>query len=383
MKVLLVSSGSGSRGGGEIYLVLLAKGLVRLGHEVVVAIPDNKLMDELAHQFESPVEVVRVSFRPTYQRKLRGISAMLDGSQKKELAAFIARQSPEIVHVNQQVAEDGLDLVLGASKAGLPWVSTIHVGRSAAALNAKLGAFRDLFTHKVLNWVGGQYISVSEASGDQLRRRLNPMRAKIEVVHNGVLTPMPDSLISGRKNARAEWGIHKGEVVIGAVGRIEAQKNPLVLIDHVVKAGLGDRAKVVWIGDGSLRSDLEKHARDKSVALHIDGWRNDAATRLAGLDIFVLPSEFEGLPLAILEAMHAGVPVIASNADGMPEAIDNGVTGFLCVSPSEWRDAIYKLATDDAMRFQFASAAKVRARESFSELSMAKNTISIYQSLIG
>jgi glycosyltransferase involved in cell wall biosynthesis len=182
--------------------------------------------------------------------------------------------------------------------------------------------------------------------------------------------------------ARSQWGVNDHEIVFGAVGRIEAQKNPLALIDHVRDAGLSREVKVVWIGDGSLREDLEAHARESEVSLIIDGWRSDASTRLAGFDVFLLPSKFEGLPLAILEAMHAGVPVIAPNTDGIPEAIEHRVTGFLCAADTDWQAAAQALAHDDLLRARMSKAAKQKAIDGFSEISMARRTLEIYQNRI-
>lgn len=382
MKVLLVSSGSGSRGGGELYLTLLASGLSKMGCSVIVAIPDNRIMDELASQFETSIDVVRFPFTPTYERSLRGIGALLDQKQVTALEAFFEDQRPDIIHINQQVAEDGLDLVLAASRGNVPWVSTIHVGRSAASLKAKLGTGRDVVSHSFLKRVGGQFICVSEASCAQLERRFASKQVKLGVVHNGVRSQTDSSLEIARKQSRTDWSAGADTIVIGAVGRIEEQKNPLALVDHVAAANLDKEHKVVWIGDGSLRSELEQHAAAKGVNLHIDGWRTDAATRLSGLDLFVLPSKFEGLPLAILEAMHAGVPVIASHSDGIPEAVEHGVCGWLCQSDSDWRDAIASLANDDSLRNQFASAAIDKARVSFSETSMASGTMKYYQAAL-
>lgn len=382
MKILLVSSGSGSRGGGEIYLHFLAKGLVDAGHDVIAMVPDRPIMDELAQNFPNQVKVERIPFKPTYERKSRGIGAVFDGAQQKHMAQCFKALDPDIVHLNQQVAEDGLDLLRAIAMSGLPWVSTIHVGLSAAALKASLGPIRDFVTHRVLRGTDGQFITVSAASKNQLVDRLGQDTGRFEVVHNGVLRPDPDDLRAARIAARSDWRVDDHEIVFGAVGRIEAQKNPLALIDHVHAAGLSEAVKVVWIGDGSLRDDLEAHAQEKNVSLWVDGWRSDASTRLAGFDVFLLPSKFEGLPLAILEAMHAGVPVIAPNTDGIPEAIENSVTGFLCAADTDWQAAAQALASDDVLRARMSKAAKQKAIDGFSEISMARRTLEIYQSRI-
>lgn len=383
MRVALISSGSGSRGGGEIYLCLLAQGLKDLGHTVIALIPEAQRMDELSAQMAPIADVRRFPFVATYERKARCLGAMLDRRQQSQLQSLITETQADIIHVNQQVSEDGLDLLLAADRAETPWVSTIHVGWGAVQLGAQFGRARDIVSNRTLRRLNGVHIAVSGASQVQLQQRLRLDDDYIRVALNGVLSHPPDVFSAARTAARSDWQVDDDqEVVVGAVGRIEAQKDPIAFIDYFAAAASAEAPiRLVWIGDGSMRGALERHASNYAdrLSLTVDGWREDAGQRLAGFDIFALPSKFEGLPLALLEAMHAGLPVIANDADGIAEAITSQETGYLCASPEDWNHAAKELISRPEVRARVGAAARAKARANFSIASMAKATEEIYR----
>jgi glycosyltransferase involved in cell wall biosynthesis len=381
MRVALISSGSGSRGGGEVYLRYLAQGLTALGHSVIALVPAAPRMDELADALASHATVRRFEAVTTYERPLRNLAAVADRAQQAALIAIFRNSGADVLHVNQQVAEDGLDFVIAAARSGRPWISTIHVAQSAATLRAQFGALRDQVTASVLPGLSGDHVAVSSTAQAQLASRFRRGRAepRFHVVLNGVPAPDHSSFAAARAAARSEWSAEPAEVVVGMVGRIEAQKNPLGLIDLAAPLFQSGRPlRLVWIGDGAMRADLEGHARSVGAKLSVDGWRSDAATRIAGLDVFLLPSRFEGLPLALLEAMHAGVPAIANSVDGVPEAIVDGETGFVCRTDDDWGHALRTLVDNPDQRAQIGAAAQADARARFSVTSMARATAAIY-----
>lgn len=101
--------------------------------------------------------------------------------------------------------------------------------------------------------------------------------------------------------------------------------------------------------------------------------------RMAGFDIFLLPSLFEGLPLALLEAMHAGLPIIATRTDGTPDAIDSGVSGMLCGDGDEFTNALLRVTENGELRHRFGSAARDVARRRFSTAAMADQVLDVYK----
>jgi glycosyltransferase involved in cell wall biosynthesis len=387
LKVLLVSSNSGSRGGGEIYLHYLADGLSQLGCEVHALVGTDASMDELAVGLSEVSTVHRLHLTNTYRRSMRSLGAVVDADQRRRVRLYIERLAPDVVHINQQVAEDGLDLLLAAGDARHTFITTIHITDSSASLGAKMGALRDFVAERVISRLAPPLIVVSAASGAKLRVRRRLSAANITVIHPAVPPADPEVYADARARARCDWDLNNNEVAIGAAGRIEDQKNPLFLVDllaHLVASGCS--ARLVWIGDGALRPALETRALEHGVAdrLIIDGWRDDARLRMAGFDVLAMPSRFEGLPLALLEAMHAGLAVCVSDADGMPEAVTDGRDGLILPvsAPEAWREAIGGLVENATVRGRLGAAARDTARTRFSLEAMARATRAVYEQTI-
>src|SRR5262245_49460907 len=101
-------------------------------------------MDELVASLDPFCQVKRVELRNSYRRPTRCLGAALDFERQRRLGRMLRELCPEIVHINQQVSEDGLDLLLGARRSGIPFLSTIHITHSADSLGARLGKLRDL-----------------------------------------------------------------------------------------------------------------------------------------------------------------------------------------------------------------------------------------------
>jgi glycosyltransferase involved in cell wall biosynthesis len=208
--------------------------------------------------------------------------------------------------------------------------------------------------------------------------------SSIPVVYCGVDIQDCELIEKNRVQARSDWGLADDDVAVGAVGRIEEQKNPLFLVDIISDLVASNRnPRLVWIGDGALRPALETRAFERGVAdrLIIDGWRDDACLRMAGLDIVAMPSRFEGLPLALLEAMHVGLAVCVSDAGGMPEAVTNGRDGLIrsVSAPEAWREAIGGLLDEPTVRGRLGKAARNTAQTRFGLEAMARATLAVYE----
>jgi glycosyltransferase involved in cell wall biosynthesis len=342
-------------------------------------------MDELAQRLGEFAEIKRANLMHTYDRPARSLGAALDTRLQGRYRALFSSISPDVVHINQQVAEDGLDLLLAARGAGIPFLSTVHIVYSAGLLGARFGRMRDFVTGNVLRRTGGTHIVVANRARQDLLARFGFLNAgQVVLVLNGVLFTQP----SGTKDAaKIRWQAPAGELVIGSVGRLEAQKAPDFALRVV--AGLRQRSlpvHYVWIGDGPLRREFEDQARELGIADHVivDGWRSDISGSLQGLDIFLMPSNFEGLPLALLEAMGAGLCCCVSNVDGMAEAIESGKTGYVLPSGDvdAWVRQIEAVAANAALRHEIGDRAKNFARERFSAERMAADTLEVYQSVV-
>lgn len=381
-RVLLVSSSSGSHGGGELYLEGLAEGLSALGHGVASLLAAHPRMDPLADRLGRFGPVHRIEFPNTYDRRTRAVGAVLDRGTIARLARAFRDLAPDVLHLNKQNLEDGLDLLLAAGRGGLPTVCTVHVTRDMGGLGSMFGGVRDWVARRVLRRAGCEYIAVAEAARVSLARALGDpsVGARTHTVWNGVAAaPAGD-----RAALRAEWGCRPDDVVLGCVARLEEQKNPLFALELLAR--LPSHVRLVWVGDGRLRPAFERRARELGVTgrLHLDGWRTDARRRLSGFDVFVLPSRYEGFPFATLEAMAAGLPCVVSDVDGTREAVADGTTGRLCPAGAigEWLGPLTDLASGPEIRARMGAAGRRRAEEHFSLEAMARGTAAVYQAAI-
>lgn len=380
MNIMLATASSGSRGGGELYLLALAEGLMELGQEVSIAMSDHTGMDELAELARKICPVHRTEILNTYHRKTRSLGAIWDTGRQKQFREFVQIHQPDLLHINKQNLEDGLDLMWGARSSQLPSLATVHVTRSLKNLGAAGGGVRDQIARSQLTRLGIPLIAVSDLCLAELHEFLPPaQRPDCFSVSNGAFR-----CLGNRDQYRKQWARKEDEILIGTVARIEAQKNPLFVCDLLSK--LPEHIRFVWVGDGSMRGELERKCAQMKLQdrLIIDGWQQDARERLAGLDLFVLPSLYEGFPLAILEAMSAGLACVVSEVDGTRDAIVQGETGYLCpVNDLEtWSRCVSQLCEDAHARQTAGAAAKARYEAEFSPRAMAERTLAVYQEVL-
>ena len=379
MKVLLISSSSGSHGGGEFYLKFLADGLVSEGCEVNALMSDGSHMDGLADMMKDNCTVTRIPLVNTYQRKLRTIGSVLDKKQIQRVRQAIDLISPDVVHLNKQCIDDGLGILAALCQLELPSVTMIHVPQSMAALKARMGKLRDSISRKWIQRSRSLLITASTTCKNQLENFAGPSQQVVEI-SNGVTAASTD----GRAANRKDWGFKESEFVMGTVARIEEQKNPLFMPQIV--ANLPSHVHMIWIGDGRMREDLEAEIERHNVAdrFHLLGWKENAKNLLCGMDVFVLPSIYEGFPFAILEAMSVGLPCVVSDVDGNGESVVDGTTGdVLPVNDvGQWTRSLERLVLQDGLRKEYGEAALARFSAEYDVSIMAKRTVAVYEKAI-
>jgi glycosyltransferase involved in cell wall biosynthesis len=168
------------------------------------------------------------------------------------------------------------------------------------------------------------------------------------------------------------------------VGRLQAPKDPLTLIRAL--AELGRPGEAVIAGDGPDRPAVEREVRRLGLesAVRLAGERDDVAELLAEADLFVLSTRSEGLPLSILEAMAAGLPVVASDVGGVPELVVDRETGFLVPpgDPHALAAAIERLLDDPDLRGRFGAAGRARVSTHFDLASAQRAHLDLYRALL-
>lgn len=294
-----------------------------------------------------------------------------------EILAFARREQVQLVHSHGYKGNILLGL-LPYPLRRLPVVSTVHGWTSAGGWNRlRLYEWLDALSLRFVDRV----VFVSEAMRHHPRLRSLPS-AKVAVIANGIPA----------ESAQQENGAVREEIVrfagqgfsIGAVGRLSPEKGLEHLVDAVADlAGEGRDVRLALLGEGELRRELEQRAADRGIGDRVlfAGYVPDARRYLPSFDLFCMPSLTEGLPLALLEAMAAEVPIIASGVGGIPEALDQGRAGLL-VAPGRvaaLREAIASVLDEPQPASARAHQARQRLAAVYSSRAMAERYLQVYR----
>ncbi len=294
------------------------------------------------------------------------------------LARIIQEIRPDVVHALMYQAIQLCRLVKRRAEVPFKLVSSPRV-------NYRTRSFWSLLVDRWLKAADDLLIAESDASREFLTRRLGYAADRVKTVYNGVDIPEIPSAAE-RKRARLQLGLDENELLLLSMGRLDAQKDHKILIDAVASLRGSRKPRCAIIGDGPMRDRLRAQIRQLGLqrTVQLPGERGDVRCWLAACDIFVLPSLWEGLPNALLEAMALGLPVVASRVDGVPEAVTDGKDGLL-VAPGNAATlsvALAKLMDDPELRRSLSQAARARMAENFTLPAMLAGYEAAYKNVI-
>lgn len=349
-------------GGAEIVVLQLCEELQSRGHTVHPVVPGGR-EGWLLTRFEER----GIVWHPYDLRR------PVDPGMPKRTARLLRDLHVDVVHSHEfTMAVYG---AAAARRAGVPHVVTMHGNEKTTEKWQRRMALR---------WALGQSdhaIAVSRDTRRHLESTLRLAPGSVGVVLNGIPEQRGD-----RDRVRRELGVEAGELLVLAVGSLTPRKGHAVLIRALASVAEAFSWKLAIAGRGPERDALEAAALSAGLTdrIHLLGPRNDVADLQAAADIFVMPSLWEGLPLALLEAMFAGNAIIASGISGIPEAIEDGVEGLLCEPGDvDGLAARLTLLMDDAqLRQRIGEAAQKRARTSFTIRAMADSYELLYRSAL-
>ena len=380
MRILIASTSSGSRGGGELALLYLGRALRLRGHEVTLWCSTHGRMDELAAGFAGFGEVVRAEYTNTYDRRARSLASWLDRGTARRVASQWRELAPDVIHLNKQNLEDGLDLVRAAALCGRPGLCMIHITQSARYLRAVFAGPRDFAARSTLRSFPGLLVTTPESRVRDLVEFTGEAQ-RVRMVPNGVEIHPPDELARKRPARRAELGVGEEDLLFVAVGRMVPQKRPLTflaLAERIHRAI--PAAKFLWVGDGALSAEWDGWVAAKQLGQTIRRlpWQTEVPAFLAAADVFMHVAEFEGLAFAILEALAAGLPC-AITANLMSEmSFLNPANSIAIGETDEWLAPL----RDRTRLTALGHAARLLAEEQFSFAKMAENYEALYREVI-
>jgi glycosyltransferase involved in cell wall biosynthesis len=228
-------------------------------------------------------------------------------------------------------------------------------------------------------------VAVSEGVKEQMLKYKIP-NSKIRVIDNGVDISRFEGELESTAIIRKELGLCDETLIIGTVGSLTYEKGQRYLL-QAAPAILRkyENALILFVGDGPLREELKRESIRLGITDHVifTGYRKDVQRLLSIMNIFVLPSVIEGLPMVILEAMASHIPVIASRVGAIPKVID-GNNGLL-IEPGDvhcLQTAIIDLLNDDSKRKAIADAGYTTVRSRFSAENMSSKYFNLYQEVL-
>ncbi len=355
---LLVVTPQLSVGGAERHIVDLASELQRNGHELLVSSHGGELVE--------PLVKCGIEHRclPIHSRSMGAITSIF------QLRRLVNEFQPDVVHAHSALAT----LMCRAAVAGrgVPVVVTGHgwpeqrLGMVAAALRT-----------------ADAVIAISERMRTALISS-GVAAHRVVVVRHGV-SPKPFASTAA-ESFRRECGCAGETVLIGVVGRLIRSKGHTTMIEAAKSLPADLPWQMVFVGDGPLRSELQRQiaSADLSNRIRLTGNQSDMGPVYGALDVAALPSYSEGMPLAVLEALASGVPVLATPVGGIPEIVEHNRTGWLVpvADSGLFADRLRQLIAKPGLRRAAGEAARTFAAAEFSSSAMVDKITRVYGSLI-
>ncbi len=364
-------------GGAEEYMAQLLVRLPRERIQPLVAAP-AALLAAGAARWPEDIARLAVELRPP-----------LGGGAVFRLSQWLRRQRVDVLHTHMFRAS--VCAVPAATLAGVAWiVETPHLreawreSQPHAPGPGGAGIWkRSYFWDRVQARLVDRYIAVSQANAAYLLERKRLPAAKVVTIRNGCdlayWKPRPRRACWPR-----DWGWSENDPLLVQVGRLEPQKGHAVLLEAMPRLWQRvPRLRLALVGEGSMRRELEARiARlQHPESVRLVGYLPDPRDWLAAAWVSVLPSWFEGLPLAALESLAMSRPVVASDVDGIPEVVRHGINGFLAPpgNTAALAEAIAELLGTQEGRERMGAAGRTWVAEHFDLAQQVEETACVYE----
>lgn len=365
MKLAYVITRADAVGGATTHVRDLARAMRERGHDVTVLVggrgPVTEQLEEAGVRFRSLLHLAR-PIRP-----LRDLCAL------RELTAALRDLSPDLVSTH--TAKAGWLGRAACARLGLAAIYTPHGWSIGDRISAPAGVVFALAERAAARW-SDAIVCVSQSEKRlALSKRVAP-EEKIWVVYNGV----HDVAVALRADPAST------PVRLCSVARFESPKDHATLL-RALAAIRSPAWDLDLVGDGPLETGVRALATELGIAARVRflGYQRDPAPTLAAAQLFALSSRSEGFPRSILEALRAGLPVVASDVGGVREAVEPGRNGLLVPpgDPQALSAALASLLEDASRRARMGQAARAAYEARFRVECMIEKTASVYATVLG
>jgi len=353
----------GQIGGGETHVLDLVQALDKSRFEpVVLSFTPGPMVDRL----------MAMGVKTHVIETVRPFNVTKWGAVRR----LLRDEKIDLVHAHGTRAHS--NTFWAARQLGLPIVYTVH-GWSFHPDQAPLARRACQVTEKLLMEQADATICVSDSNYRDGREFADMARA--QVIKNGInLQRFNPSLHT--YNVRAELGIPRGALLVGYIARITAQKDPFTLLQAVALLPPELNIRFLLVGNGELKAEAQQLARTLQIEHKVifTDFRQDVPDVLQAIDIYCLPSLWEGLPIGVLEAMAMGKAVVASSIASIREVIEPDVNGLLVPprNPVQLAAAIRRLAASPELRRTLGARAYQTIQAGFTAEEMTRQVERLY-----
>lgn len=343
MNILFLNSLNKSKwGGGEKWMISAGNGLAGREHRVTIACKKESVIEQKA--IESGLDIFHFS-----------IPADIAFWKTSSLKSFLTKHKIDVL-----VCCQNKDVRIGARVARSLGIKAIFARQGIQNLTNKKKYVRPF----------SQYIDGIITNTNSIKNIYEDFgwfpENFIHVIYNGV--ELPGNIT--RIDLHEKYNLPLGSKIIFSSGRLDYQKGFDLLIDVAVKAKKDALDwNIIIAGEGKLKRELKSLAakNDVSDMIHFIGFSNEIPDLLEATDVFVLPSRYEGMPNALLEAMASGKASVAANVNGVPELVEDGVSGFLVESENSDQlfEKLHELLTNDKLCKTIEDNAKSSVKNHF------------------
>jgi glycosyltransferase involved in cell wall biosynthesis len=356
----------GKIGGGETHVLDLVSTLNKDKYEsIVLSFTEGPMVDKMK---EMGVKTHVIYTEKPFNRSVWG-----------KVKDILEEEKIEIVHAHGTRANS--NTFSAAKKLGIPLLYTVHGWSFHNDQNFLVKSIRT-YGEKFLVKNATKTICVSNSNYEDGAKRFSMKNAT--VITNGINLAKFD-LTQSFKDIRKEFNIKEDEVLVGFIARMTSQKDPFTLLKAISKIPADSKIKFLIIGDGDSKEAVLKMADELKINSRVifENFRQDIPDVLHGIDIFCLPSLWEGLPIALLEAMAMAKAVVATAIDGTKEVIVHEKNGLLVpvMNPDELANALILLSNDKALRDRLSKEARCTVEKDYNVERMTREVEKIYDEL--